>query len=445
MMNLSLLLCRRALRYRRAAVAVFLIFALSQYILAQQSNFTRAHAEGVLKVIKDDIKKNYYDPEFHGIDIEARFNAAREKLKTTDNAGQFMAIIAQTLLDFDDSHLFFVPPGRSNRTDYGWEMQSIGDGIYISAVKPGSDAEAKGLKQGDKVLSVNGLQPTRDNLWKIDYLFKALRPQPGLKLAVQSPDGKQQEVVAMAKIKQGKQIMNLTDTIDANEYRRQAEDEDHLDRSRYVEVGDDLLIWKLPTFAVDPASIDFMMGRVRKHKALVLDLRGNGGGYVETCQVLVGAFLDKEIQIAETKGRKETKPMKSKHAGNPYTGKLIVLVDSRSASASEIFARTIQLQKRGVIAGDRSAGAVMRAIHYPHQLGLDTIIPYGVSVTDADLIMPDGKSLEKTGVIPDEPVLPTAADLAARRDPVLTRAAALAGIKIDPEKAGAMFPIEWRK
>src|SRR6266478_3684356 len=103
--------------------------------------------------------------------------------------------------------------------------------------------------------------------------------------------------------------------------------------------------------------------------------------------------------------------MKAQHVGSPYASKLIVLIDSRSASASEIFARVIQLEKRGVVIGDHSAGAVMEALQYPHELGLDTIIPYGVSVTEADVIMADGKSLEKAGVTPDELILPSAADM----------------------------------
>jgi carboxyl-terminal processing protease len=426
-------------------LVVLMLYSNISVGFAQQGNFTRDHAEVVLETLKNDIKKNYYDTEFHGIDLEARFKAAKEKAKTATSTGQLMGIIAQTLLDFNDSHLYFIPPGRANRTDYGWEMQAIGEGVYVTAIKPGSDAEAKGLKEGDKIISVGGFVPRRDELWKLEYLFKGLRPQPGLHLVVQSPDGNQRELDAMAKIKQGKQIMDLTNSIDFADLDRRAEDEDRLDRSRYVEIGEEVMIWKLPTFAVDEAAIEAMMSRAKKFKSLILDLRGNGGGYVVTCQRLVSGFFSKELKIAEHKGRKEIKPMKSRDNNNPFTGKLIVLIDNRSASAAEIFARVIQLEKRGTVIGDRSAGMVMRARVFPHELGLDTIIPYAASVTDADVIMADGKSLEKVGVTPDEVKLPTAADLAAKRDPVLTYAAALAGVKIEPEKTGAFFPIEWRK
>jgi C-terminal processing protease CtpA/Prc len=105
----------------------------------------------------------------------------------------------------------------------------------------------------------------------------------------------------------------------------------------------------------------------------------------------------------------------------------------------------VQLEKRGVVIGDVSAGAVMRSKQYDHNLGTDTVIFFGASITDADVVMTDGKSLERVGVIPDEVKVPTASDLAAKRDPVLAYAAILAGVNISPEKAGALFPIEWKK
>jgi C-terminal processing protease CtpA/Prc len=96
-----------------------------------------------------------------------------------------------------------------------------------------------------------------------------------------------------------------------------------------------------------------------------------------------------------------------------------------------------------VVVGDRTSGSVMEAKHYNEKIGAETVIFYGASVTESDLVMTDGKSLEHTGVMPDEIVLPSAADLAAGRDPVMARAAELLGVKVTPEEGGKMFPYEW--
>lgn len=443
-MKIDFYLSRSFPRQILSTAVVLLIALTTSTPTLAQSNFTRGHAEHVLEIIKSDIKKNYYDAEFHGIDLEARFQTAKDKLKTANSGAQMMAIIAQVLLDFDDSHLFFIPPGRANASDYGWEMQAVGDQVYISAVKPNSDAESKGLKEGDLVVSAGGYEPTRDNLWKIEYLFKGLSPKLSMRLVVKSPDGKQRELDVAAKVKTGRAIVDLTGR-DIGDYRRKLEDLDRYSRSRWVTFGEDLIIWKLPTFVADDSDIDAMVDRARKYKTIVLDLRGNGGGYVSICERLAGAFFDKPVIMAELKSRKQKKPMESHRVGSAYTGKLIVLIDSGSASASEIFARVMQLEKRATVIGDRSAGAVMESLQYGHSLGVDTVIPYAVSVTDADLIMADGKSLEKAGVTPDELLLPSPADMRAKRDPVIARAATLAGVELTAEKAGSLFPIEWRK
>src|SRR6202049_2357297 len=212
-----------------------------------------------------------------------------------------------------------------------------------------------------------------------------------------------------------------------------------------MEYGDKLMVWKMPEFDMTDSDVDSMFGKARKFKALVLDLRGNPGGAVLTLERMVGNVVDHDVTIAKRIGRKDLKPQLAKTRGSSvFTGKLIVLVDSRSASAAELFARTMQLEKRGTVLGDRSSGSVMESQRFSMKVGADTIALYGASITDADLIMADGKSLEHNGVIPDETILPTAADLAGGRDPALARAAELAGLPIEPTAAGKMFPIEWK-
>lgn len=414
------------------------------------SGFDRERGRTMLSVIKNDLKKNYYDPTFRGMDVDARFKEAEEKIKGATSQGQIFGIIAQALVDLDDSHTFFLPPGRSYTTEYGWQMQIIGDKCYVIAVKPGSDAEAKGLKEGDEIYSIDGFGPVRQNIWKINYTYQALRPRPGVRLVVIKPDGREQQLDVMAKVNQGKRVLDLTGTTgsgnDIFDLIRQQENQERLDRHRYYELGDELLIWKMPAFDLDEPKVDDMVGKAKKRKAMILDLRGNGGGYETTLLRLISNVFDRDIKLGDVKRRKETKPITAKTRGDSvFSGKLIVLIDSKSGSAAELFARVVQLEKRGIVIGDVSSGAVMRSRQHNHELGLDTVIFYGASITDADIIMADGKSLERVGVIPDEVKLPTPAQLAAKLDSVLSYAASLAGVVISPEKAGSLFPIEWRK
>lgn len=410
-------------------------------------SFEIARGREMLKIVKSDLEKNYYDPTFRGLDLEARYKQADEMIKSAQSNGQIFGIIAQLLIELNDSHTFFLPPQRAARTDYGWEMQIIGERCHVVGVKPGSDAEAKGLKEGDTVHLIDGMKPTRADLWKIQYLYNSLRPQAGMRLVVQGPqEPKPRQLDVMAKLSERARVTDLTDY---DEYMRLVIEEQRvarLNRHRYIEMGDELFIWKMPRFDLPKDKVDDMAGKFRKFKSVIIDLRGNSGGLEETLLRLIGNFVEKEVKVGDLTRRKEVKPLVAKSVGsNAYKGKLVILIDSESGSSSELFARVMQLEKRGTVIGDRSAGAVMRARQMGHQVGLDIVAFYGVSVTDADLIMTDGKSLEHTGVTPDELLLPSDADMAARRDPVMARAAAILGVQMSPEKAGALFPVEWRK
>jgi carboxyl-terminal processing protease len=354
--------------------------------------------------------------------------------------GQIFGIIAQVLVELEDSHTFFIPPSRAYETEYGWEMQIIGERCYVSSVDKGSDAEAKGVKPGDEVLDVGGHPVNRETLWKLQYLYNTLRPQPGVTVVLRSPNGEERKLDLLAKQKQGKRMVNLTDYNEWMDMVRKAERQAELGRDRFMSFGDQLLIWKMHEFDLEDSEIDDAMSRAKKHKALILDLRGNGGGWVTTITRLSANLFDHDVKIGDAKSRKETKAVVAKTRGEKaFKGKLTILVDSGSASAAEILARTIQLEKRGTVIGDQTAGAVMTAIHYQEEIGLDVVVFFGVSVTVADLIMPDGNSLEHRGVTPDQVRLPKAEDLAAGRDVVLEYAASLEGVKLDPVEAYKFF------
>jgi C-terminal processing protease CtpA/Prc len=122
---------------------------------------------------------------------------------------------------------------------------------------------------------------------------------------------------------------------------------------------------------------------------------------------------------------------------------LIVLVSGEFASAAELFARVVQLQKTRSGNWRSSEGAVAEARDFDEWSGTDSKIYYGIPMTAANLIMTDGKSLENTGVAPDNKQLPSATDLADGKDPVLSHALQAAVITINALAAGKLFPYEW--
>ncbi|HXQ72309.1 MAG TPA: S41 family peptidase [Pyrinomonadaceae bacterium] len=432
------------MRVKVLASSLIVLFQVVVSASAQSSlsELDRRRGLTMLNEIKLDLKRNYYDPTFRGMDLDARFKQGEERIKNAPTHNQIFGIIAEILVDLNDSHTFFVPPGRTYTFEYGWEMQMIGDKCYVIAVKPGSDAEAKGLKEGDEIYTIDNIGPIRENLWKIHYLYNALTPRTRIHLNVIKPDGKRQEFDVESTIVEGKRVIDTNEFFDLVSKRQK---EDRRDFHRFYET-DDLVIWKMLAFDLEPHEVDKMAGRVKNRKALILDLRGNGGGDEITLLRMVANFFDRDVKLGDIKRRKETRSLEAKtRAANAFTGKLIVLIDSESGSAAELFARVVQLEKRGIVIGDVSSGAVMRSRYYPHQLGVGTVVFYGVSITDADIIMTDGKSLEHVGVTPDELKLPTPKELAAKHDSVLAYAMSLAGVTMTPEKAGTLFPVIWSK
>ena len=182
------------------------------------------------------------------------------------------------------------------------------------------------------------------------------------------------------------------------------------------------------------------MDEARHHRALILDLRDNGGGSIATLLRFLGHFVDRQTKAYTVRTRNRREDMFAKPARREaFQGNLIIVVNANSASSSEISSRFLQLAGKATLVGDRTAGAVETSRFYTHEVGFSKSLPYGASITVADVIMEDGNRLENTGVTPEFIVLPTGADLATKRDPQMAKALALAGLHMDPEQAARIY------
>ena len=394
----------------------------------------------MLAQVHRDLRELYFDSTFGGLDIEARYRAADSAITIAPNNNYIVAAIAQFVSELDDSHTFFVPPGHVAKVDYGYSTSFVGDTCFITSVKAGSDAAAKGVKRGDALLKLDAFDIQRATYGTISYVYGALNPRPAVRLTVRSPEGAPRVVDVAAKITMRERT---TDYTDLETVRRIFDDyEAHgVANHRWYELGDSVVVWRMSQFdGEDRQNIDDIMKKVRKSRGVVFDLRNDPGGVVATLEYIVGQFIDQPVTAGTMQSREGKKPWVIKPATNdPYRGMLVVLINSGSGSCSELFARLMQLEGRAVIVGDRSAGAVVTARRYQHTVGFERVLSYTFQVSTDDVVMSDGQRLEKVGVIPDHVVLPTGGDIAARRDPQLAKALSLVGVTVSPDVAGAMY------
>ena len=406
------------------------------------SKTDRDKALGILDNVSKSIQTRYYDPKMNGLDWDAVIASGKAKIAQSNSLNEALTQIAVAVSALNDSHTMFLPPPRPYKLDFGFDYQLIWNRCFVTRVRPGSDAEAKGLRRGGEILTINGIAPNRQTLFNIQYLNYVLDPRPDMRLEIRDPSGEKRSLTVTAKFTLSPDLASRPGAGVRYDVYRRSENTVHRMRMQYAYFGD-VCILKFPWFFFDIDDFYGMSGKIRKDRALIVDLRGNHGGAVETLKYFVGMFFDRDVKLYDKVERKKTSPEVAKNEHTIYfPGKVIVLVDSESASAAEIFARVMQLEKRGTVIGDHTSGSVMEATGvYLFSSGAD----YGVEVTIANLIMSDGKSIEHLGVSPDEVVLPKLADLESGRDPVLAHAAQELGVTLSPEDAGKLFPYEWPK
>jgi C-terminal processing protease CtpA/Prc len=421
------------------------IIALAPSAQAQQLSRTdRDMEERMLGRISADVHEFYYDAKLHGLDWDSLVRETKEKIDQTPDTTVANAEIEALLERLNDSHTFFSPPRNLATVDYGWEFNIFGNRGFVTRVRPKSDAESKGMGPGDEVLTIDGFAVDRAGAPKLKYAMNILMPRSSLQLDLRDPSGKLLHLTVAAAVKKHPPVEGLGGSSwNLNQQRIDGEKAWDKEKAKYRELGPELMVLRIPAFVQTGFDVDALFRRARAHNTLIMDLRGTPGGLEDSVLSCLGDIFDHDVKIGNWVKRNKVSTLTAKsNRRDAFRGNLIVLVDSETASGGEIFARVVQIQERGTILGDHTSGMTMEAREMVHTTGGNPIYIYCDSVTVADTVMADGKSLEHVGVQPDRVFLPSAADLAAGRDPVLAYAAELAGVKLIPEEAAKLFPPE---
>lgn len=311
---------------------------------AKQKLLSKAERERNKAILNDAyhaIKQYYYDPKFHGLDLKELHAEYEKKVEESESNGQAFRMIAAFMGKLNDSHTRFIPPGRPYSFDPGYRIEMIGDRCFVTAVRPGSDAARK-IQPGDQVLRLQGYTVDRADIADLLYYMTSLAPQPVSVFDLLNPAGQRRTVRVTAEYKSGEKVVGLSG-IDLLHYNLQQQVREQVLRDREVEMGD-AVIWKMPIFQSDDSHIKKFFKIASKHRTLILDLRGNAGGSEKTLESILGYLFDHRVRIADRISRDGKNPLVAKsHGKHAFSGQLIVLVDSESASAAELLARVVQL------------------------------------------------------------------------------------------------------
>lgn len=218
----------------------------------------------------------------------------------------------------------------------GIEFDVLNGFLHVISVIDESPSDAVGLQSGDRLIKIDGESAIGI---KHDEVREKLRGEKGTTVKVS---------VERAGVEEPFDVVITRDRIPIRSVRSSfmLDDETgYIQMVRFAKTTSDEL----------EESLDKLAGRGMKR--LILDLRGNTGGYLDQAVQVSSKFIEEGKLIVETRGRtrssnQEFRSLGSRHENFP----LVVLLDHRSASASEIVAGAVQDWDRGVIAGTRSFG-----------------------------------------------------------------------------------------
>ena len=296
------------------------------------------------------------------------------------NTDSIVNLAIDNILQKLDPHSIYVPPSEQNQIAESMKGDFVGIGVNffmyndtVAVVKPlpGGPSEKAGVLPGDRILFANktklfGRKLPNDSLYSVlkgdvgsNVNLLIYRKSLHKKITIQL----KRDVVAIKSVDIAMMLNTNTGYIKINRFAEKTYDE-------------------------------FLSGITKLKnqgaKSLVIDVRENGGGYLEKAIEIIDELLKDKQLIVFTKNKKgKIDKTYATKKGIFETGKLIVLIDENSASASEILAGAIQDNDRGIIIGRRSfgKGLVQREMNFDDGSA--------VRLTVARYYTPTGRSIQK--------------------------------------------------
>ena len=256
-------------------------------------------------------------------------------------------------------------------TGIGVELAKDGDSVKVVRVLAKNPAESAGILAGDVISKVNGEDVSKENTSEIS---KKIRGDAGttVKIGVVRGNEKKEFSVTRAKIENPSVEFSKKDGVATLSIYRFDSETGVLAKKYAEEIKNEGI------------------------SKVILDLRGNGGGYVQAAKTVASLWLEKNALIVSEKTGSKTVEEIRATGDNPLKGiKTVILLDGSSASASEIVAGALKEHKAAQIVGEKSygKGSVQTTIDMPNGALL--------KVTIAKWFTPSGKNISNNGISPD--------------------------------------------
>jgi carboxyl-terminal processing protease len=312
--------------------------------------------------------------------INSILNIIESNYVDTVNRNDLVETAIPAILKKLDPHTVYIPakdlkranePLQGNFEGIGISFNMLTDTILVISTIPGGPSEKLGLLAGDKILYINDSLVAGRKI-SDQRIMGMLKGPRGTVVKVKILRKGQPELLSFDIVRDKIPIYSVDVSYMVNK------------NTGYIRINN----FALTTFD------EFMKGlrdlKSQGMQKLIIDLRGNSGGIMESAIQIANQFLKEGQLIVYTKGR--TQPRSEARAtgkGEFETGDLVILIDEWSASASEILAGAIQDNDRGTIIGRRSFGKGL--VQEPFQFSDGS----GMRLTIARYYTPTGRSIQK--------------------------------------------------